>query len=51
MAHNKIINLAEFDHDILQPALTYFVKPNSDRARAYGFANMVAAYFWMVLGL
>jgi hypothetical protein len=51
MAHNNIINLAEFDQDILRPALTDFVKANSNRARAYGFANMVAAYFWMVLGL
>ena len=51
MAHDSIFNLAEFDQDVIKPELTDFVKANSNRARAYGFANMVSAYFWMVLGL
>ncbi len=51
MAHNNVINLAEFDQDILTPARTDFVKASSNRASAYGFSNMVGAYFWLVLGL
>jgi hypothetical protein len=51
MEPSKIFNLAEFDRDILQPAAMGFSRAKLRRTRAYRFSNMLAGYFWLLLGL
>jgi hypothetical protein len=51
MEPNLLLNLVEFDVGILRPSASAFSRPFSTRATAYSFANMVASYFWLILGL